>query len=137
MTTKLKCDGTCYPDKRCKGEVKSVTVIGEKFPDPFRFNYCETAIQTDRDNNFTVIVDGQNEPAPIVMKFSDAPIGARFKHPNSDQVWVKINSYPKGIHSDGLGLIAQWNGNIQGHQSFCCFVDEEAGISFDTEIKLV
>lgn len=77
------------------------------------------------------------QPQPVKLKFKDAPIGARFKQPNSDQVWVKINSYPAGLRSDGLGLIAQWNGNVEGYQSFCCFVDEEAGVSFDTEIELI
>lgn len=71
------------------------------------------------------------------MKFKDAPVGARFKYPNSDSVWIKINSYPKGQFEDGNGLIVQWNGNIEGFQSFCCFCDEELAIDFDTEIELI
>jgi len=73
----------------------------------------------------------------VKMKFKDAPIGARFKYPNSDNVWVKINSYPKGQFEDGNGLICLWNGNVKGHQSFCCFSDEQEGIDFDTEIELL
>jgi len=64
------------------------------------------------------------------MKFKDAPTGARFKHPESNKVWVKINSY-------GNGLICSWNGNVEGHQLFCSFVDEELGIYLDTEVELV
>jgi hypothetical protein len=71
------------------------------------------------------------------MTFKDAPTGARFKYPQSDKVWVKINSYPKGNFYDGRGLICSWDGNVKGHQSFCSFVDEEEGIDFDTEIELV
>lgn len=66
------------------------------------------------------------------MKFKDAPTGARFKYPEMNKVWVKLNSYPSGG-----GLICQWNGNIEGHQSFCSFVDEESGIDFNTEIELI
>ena len=31
----------------------------------------------------------------VKMKFKDAPVGARFKYPNMETIWVKINSYPK------------------------------------------
>ena len=48
------------------------------------------------------------------MKFKDAPVGARFKYPESDKIWVKINSYPKSQFNDGDGLIVQWNGNVEG-----------------------
>ncbi len=71
------------------------------------------------------------------MKFKDAPIGARFKYPGSDKIWVKLNSYPKGPRYDGDGLICAWNGNVIGYQSFCSFVDEGEGIDFDSEIELV
>ena len=71
------------------------------------------------------------------MKFKDAPVGARFKYPNLDSVWVKINSYPEGRFSDGLGLICSWNGNVEGHQSYCSFIDENKGIDFNTEIELI
>ena len=73
----------------------------------------------------------------VKMKFKDAPVGARFKYPNMETIWVKINSYPKGQFNDGNGLIVQWNGNVEGHQSHCSFVDEESGIDFDTEVELV
>ena len=73
----------------------------------------------------------------IKMKFKDAPVGARFRYPNMETVWVKINSYPKGMHESGNGLICQWNGNVEGHQSFCSFVDESAGVDFDTVVELV
>lgn len=73
----------------------------------------------------------------IKMKFKDAPIGARFKYPESSDVWVKLNSNPKGMFSSGKGLICKWNGNVEGWQSFCSFVDEEDGIDFNTEIELI
>jgi hypothetical protein len=74
----------------------------------------------------------------LKMKFRDAPIGARFKYPHVDGIWVKLNSYPEGPHSDGLGLICQWWGNIvDRRQSFCSFVDESLGIDFDTEVEIV
>ena len=73
----------------------------------------------------------------VKMKFKDAPIGARFKYPNMEKIWVKINSYPKGQFNDGNGLIVQWNGNVEGHQSHCSFVDENLGIDFDTVVELV
>ena len=73
----------------------------------------------------------------IKMSFKDAPIGARFKHPNSENIFVKIDSYPKGINESGNGLIVQWNGNVKGYQAFYSFVDEIAGIDFDTIVELV
>jgi len=73
----------------------------------------------------------------IKMKFKDAPIGARFKYPGLESVWVKINSYPKGMFNDGSGLVVQWNGNVKGYQSHCCFSDEEKGINFDTVVEVI
>ena len=73
----------------------------------------------------------------IKMKFKDAPVGARFKYPNAEGVWVKLNSYPEGIYGSGDGLVCRWNGNVKGYQAFCSFVDEEEGINFDTEIELI
>lgn len=73
----------------------------------------------------------------VKMRFKDAPVGARFRYPNMETVWVKINSYPKGKFNDGNGLICQWNGNVNGYQSFCSFSDENEGIDFDTEVELV
>lgn len=73
------------------------------------------------------------------MKFKDAPVGARFLYPNTnnEDIWVKINSYPKSQLYDGNGLIVKWNGNIEGNQSHCKFVDDENGIDFETEIELI
>ena len=71
------------------------------------------------------------------MKFKDAPVGARFRYPETKTIWVKINSYPKRRSEYGGGIICQWNGNVEGHQAFCCFSNKEAGIDFDTEIELL
>ena len=65
----------------------------------------------------------------IKMTFGNAPVGARFKFPSSNDVWIKI-------HSNGDGLIVKWNGNIQGFQTHCSWVDEENGYNFDTGIEL-
>jgi len=75
----------------------------------------------------------------LKMSFKDAPYGARFRYPNMSGIWVKINSHPKSNISgcDGNVLIAKWNGNVQGFQSYCSFCDEESGIDFNTEIELV
>lgn len=76
----------------------------------------------------------------VKMSFKNAPIGARFIYPSNmgeEDIWVKINSYPKSQWNDGNGLVVKWNGNIEGRQSHCCFVDENHGITFDTIIELV
>lgn len=73
----------------------------------------------------------------VRMKFKDAPVGARFKYPNLDTVWVKINSFPKSSTESGFGLICKWNGNVVGYQTYCSFSDEDNGIDFDTEIELI
>ena len=73
----------------------------------------------------------------IKMKFKDAPVGARFRYQNMKTIWVKINSYPKGQFNRENGLIVRWNGNVEGHQSFCSFADEKEGIDFDTVVELV
>jgi len=73
----------------------------------------------------------------VKMKFKDAPIGARFKLPNGNLTWVKINSNMQDECDDGNGLICQWNGNIKGFQNFCSFVDERNGIDYDTKIELL
>ena len=73
----------------------------------------------------------------VKLKFKDAPVGARFKYQNMETIWVKINSDPKGICESGNGLICKWNGNVEGYQSFCSFVDENEGINFDTIVELV
>jgi hypothetical protein len=61
------------------------------------------------------------------MKFIDAPRGARFLLPSSPQVWVKIDSYDRG-------LIVAWNGNVKGHQSHCCFTDDTYSLESEVEI---
>ena len=69
----------------------------------------------------------------IKMKFKDAPIGARFNFIGDDaskDVYVKINAYDDG-------LVVEWNGNVEGHQSHCCWLDEENGYDFDTEILVL
>lgn len=69
----------------------------------------------------------------VIMKFKDAPIGARFKFMENvlpNNVWVKI-------HANGDGLIVKWNGNVEGRQSMCSWVDKENGYDFDTEIELI
>lgn len=72
--------------------------------------------------------------ANVIMKFRDAPIGARFHFIEDDilkkDVYVKIHAYDDG-------LIVKWDGNVEGHQSHCCWLDEENGYNFDTEIELL
>jgi hypothetical protein len=97
---------------------ESAVIIGKHFP--------SLAQEWDKPNN-----------PKTVMSFKNAPIGARFKYPNVEGIWVKINSCPKGRFHDGLGLIVKWNGNKEANQSICHFVDENAGIDFDTEIELI
>lgn len=71
----------------------------------------------------------------VKMTFKDAPVGARFEF--CGKIWVKLNSYPKGILDDGMGLIVQWKGNVEGYQERCCWVDEEHGIDYNTIIELL
>jgi hypothetical protein len=69
----------------------------------------------------------------VIMKFKDAPIGARFHFIGDDvpkDIYVKIHAYDDG-------LVVKWNGNVEGHQSHCCWLDEENGYDFDTEIELL
>jgi hypothetical protein len=69
----------------------------------------------------------------VIMKFKDAPIGARFNFIGDDApkgVYVKIHAYDDG-------LIVKWNGNVEGYQSHYCWLDEENGYDLDTEIALV
>lgn len=81
-----------------------------------------------------IFVESEN----VKMKFRDAPIGARFKHPTNNRIYVKINSYPEGPFHDGNGLICSWNGNNKNcHPNFHAFFDKENGIDFDTEIELI
>lgn len=71
------------------------------------------------------------------MKFKDTPIGARFKYPGLETIWVKLNAYPEGLRYDGKGLICEWKGNVVGYQQFACFGDETGSINYDTEIELL
>ncbi len=52
------CDGICSMRGECKGEVTKVRVTGGKKIDWDWgvFSYCQTAIQTDKKNGFTVTV---------------------------------------------------------------------------------
>lgn len=67
------------------------------------------------------------------MKFGSAPIGARFKFIGENapkDIYVKIHA-----HQDGL--VVKWNGNVEGWQSHCCWIDKENGYDFNTEIELI
>jgi hypothetical protein len=69
----------------------------------------------------------------VKMKFKDAPIGARFKFIGENMpkdVYVKINAYDDG-------LVVKWNGNVQGHQSHCSWLDKENNIDFETVVEVV
>lgn len=74
-----------------------------------------------------------SENAGIKMKFKDAPVGTRFKFISDG---VATDLYVK-IHDHDDGLIVKWNGLVKGHQSYCCWLDEENGYTFDTEIMCV
>ena len=106
--------------------------------------WLESDLQTIRMDNIVLdaetIIKQKNDlpenkqgPSPIRMKFKDAPRGARFHFIDNNlpkDIYVKI-------HDHGDGLVVKWNGNIQGHQSHCCWLDEENGYDFDTEIELI
>lgn len=51
----MECEGTCKHEDGCVGEVRDVLVSGNGFFTPFSFRYCETAIEADRNNGFTVV----------------------------------------------------------------------------------
>ncbi len=98
--------------------------------------FDELGKQTTMDERDFKAMNEELNP-PLKMAFKDAPVGARFKYPNTESIWVKIHSYPEGQLHSGKGLIVQWNGNVEGLQPHCCFVDEEMGIDFDTVVELV
>jgi hypothetical protein len=50
----MKCDGECNKNNECQGEVKRVFVTGNGFKGAFEFDYCETAVNVDIKNGFTV-----------------------------------------------------------------------------------
>lgn len=66
----------------------------------------------------------------MIMRFKDAPVGARFRFEDDGNIYVKI-------HASGDGLTVTWHGNEQKHQAYGCWLDEENGIDFDTEIELL
>jgi hypothetical protein len=46
-----KCEGGC---ENHIGEVKNVTVYGDFCPQGLTFNYCEAAIEADKESGFIV-----------------------------------------------------------------------------------
>ena len=50
----LKCEGMCCFYGECKGEVRPVEVSGQHIIIPIKFNYCQTAIDIDTNNDFIV-----------------------------------------------------------------------------------
>jgi len=66
-----------------------------------------------------------------VMKFKDLPIGARFKYPGSDKVWIVI-------HPWGEGLVVGWEGldKPRIHQSHCSFCDDEWSLDSTVEVLM-
>lgn len=87
----------------------------------------------DKEGKYLIynIINEQHEN--VIMKFKDAPIGARFHFIGKDvpkDVWIKIHDYDNG-------LIVKWDGNVEGHQSHCSWLDKENGYDFDTNIKVL
>ena len=66
-----------------------------------------------------------------MMRFKDLPIGARFKYPDGDDIWIAVEMY-------GRGLIARWEGLEQDRcrQSLCCFVDDEKW-TLESEVQVI
>lgn len=56
----MDCVGECKKQNECVGNVRTVAVLGNGFASPFEFQYCETAIETDRSRGFTVLVEGED-----------------------------------------------------------------------------
>lgn len=50
----MKCEGECSREGTCIGQVKKVLVSGNGFKEPFKFNYCETAVKEDEKRGFVV-----------------------------------------------------------------------------------
>lgn len=121
------------------GQLKEVL---SNYPNATSFGFInqpmQELVEVNSDNESFVVFQVLPVKDDIVkISFKDAPVGARFRYPNNDKIWVKINSYPKGQFHNGDGLVCQWNGNVVGHQSFCTFVDKENEIDFETIIELV
>lgn len=81
-----------------------------------------------------------------IVKFKDAPIGARFKYiepnanPNSpfyEAVFVILDNYEEGTFHDGRGKTCLWVGNdiAKQNQQFFIFCDDTH--TLNTEIELV
>jgi hypothetical protein len=66
----------------------------------------------------------------ITMRFKDLPIGARFKYPDGDSIWVVVEPY-------GDGMVARWEGISAPRlrQSICSFVDDE--YSLESEVQVI
>ena len=58
---KNECDGGCLINGDCKGKVRRVRVIGPAATDYGCFNYCQTAIDKDRQNGFYVNEDVEDD----------------------------------------------------------------------------
>ncbi len=106
----------------------------EKF---YRKKYPKVQTLSAMDIEIISILDDFKNKDVKKISFKDAPDGARFKYPDRNEIWVKINSHPKSQFCDGNGLLARWNGNVKGYQSYCSFCDKESGIDFNTVIELV
>lgn len=63
-----------------------------------------------------------------VLKFKDVPIGGRIDY--ASRTWVVLENY-------GYGLLRHYTGIGGEHNSVCCFVDEENGITLDTEVNFI
>ena len=50
----FKCQGECQNEDRCFGDVRLVSVSGNGFEKPFRFNYCQEAREEDERRGFLV-----------------------------------------------------------------------------------
>lgn len=65
------------------------------------------------------------------VKFRDMPLGGRFD--DYGRAFIVIQRH-------GDGLVASEclrSDNVMLHQSICCFVDVEAGITLDTEVNFI
>lgn len=87
---------------------------------------------------FTINQEGRQWSPVIFMKikFRNMPLGGRFF--GFGKVWIVLQRY-------GDGLVAEecLNPNKKDplytslRQSLCCFVDEEAGITLDSEVDFI
>lgn len=69
-----------------------------------------------------------SEPG-VMMRFCDLPVGARFKYPTGDDVWVVIEPYQNG-------LVARWTGvnEDRQRQCMCSFVDDNWTLESEVEV---